>query len=149
MKRYVVAYGYAQTFELTEREASQLVVARESGAKIVKFDDRVLSVDFTWLVPQEEVEGIELDSGQLKLCENVAEWLSRDTNGLDWSYEPALDYSKKLMKRIGHDEVKKLWNDYANGVYPSPKKFLTEAKQTSNLEVSVDTSTMLDSRLLE
>src|SRR3990167_2253707 len=100
MKRYVVAYGYAQTFELTEQEASQLVVARESGAKIVKFDDRVLSVDFTWLVPQEEVEGIELDSGQLKLCENVAEWLSRDTNGLDWSYEPALDYSKKLMKRI-------------------------------------------------
>jgi len=144
MKTFVVAYGYQQTFELSEEEASQLVKAREGGAKIIKFNDRVLSVDFTWLVPKEELKQFEFDSVCLKLCENVAEWLSRDVNGLDWNYEGALKYSKKLMGRIGHGETKRLWDEFANGYIPSVKKFMSVAKQISELEDPIDTSHLLE-----
>lgn len=141
---YVVAYGYSQQFKLTKEQAQHLIRATEQGAKVVKFDNLVLSTNFSWIAPVELVDKKELDSKELALCEGIAEWLSRDANELSWSFEGALDYSKKLMKRVGYGEVRELWDIYANGAYPSVKRFLMEAKQVSDLEEPVNADHLLE-----
>lgn len=144
MRKYIVAYSYQDKFEIDEKEAAALITAKEQNMAGIRSGDKYLTTNFMWIMSKEEVEPVELDSAGLKLCENVADWLSRDVHELSWNYQSALDYSKKLMRRIGHQEVKKLWNTYANGSYPSAKKFLMEAKQASSLETPVDTSHLLE-----
>ena len=128
-KLYIVAYGYEDKFELTEQEAQKLIEAVEKGLKLIKFSNRVFSTNFSWIMPKEETRTINLNSRELELCEKIAEWLSRPINEMEWSYEQALSYSKKIMARIGLGEVEKLWKLDANGAYPSVKQFLIDAKQ--------------------
>ncbi|MEK6880058.1 MAG: hypothetical protein AABY22_10640, partial [Nanoarchaeota archaeon] len=115
----------------------------EQGLSGILSGVKYFSVNFLWIATKEEVEPVKLDSKALKLCEDVAEWLSRDINELGWPYEGALDYSKKLIRRIGFDEVKHLWDEFANGAYPNVKRFLMEAKQISNLEEPIDTNYLI------
>lgn len=133
-EKYVVAYGYSQTFYLTEKEAQALVAAREQEAKIVKFQNRVFSTNFTWIVPVSEVESDRLDEKELEMAEMVGKWLARPVHDLDFTPESAMRYAKKLVKRIGCGQVKRLWDVYANGAYPSAKKFLMEAKEISSIQ---------------
>lgn len=145
---YVVAYSYQDKFDLEEKEATALIAAKEQGMSGIRSGDKYLSTNFMWIMPKEETQTIELNSDELKLCEQIAEWLSRDINGLEWSTNSALKYSKKLIKRIGYDKVADLWHTYANGAYPSVRKFLNEAKQTSDLDEplqeSIETINLLD-----
>lgn len=126
---HVVAYGYNQRFYLTAAQAQALVAATEDGKKIVKFKDKVLSTNYSWIAPIEQVEKVDLNSKELAVAEQIAEWISRPVNNSDMSYLEALNYSKKLVKTQGIDKTNKLWNLYANGAYPSVKKFMIEAKQ--------------------
>lgn len=134
-KKYRVAYGYQQTFDLTEIEAQALTKAKEQGLDMAKFSDRVFSTNFTWLVPVSEVEYERLDEDELKMAEMVGKWLAKPVHDLDFTDESAMRYSKKLVKRIGVGLTKKLWDNYADCNYPSAKRFLTEAKEISTLEI--------------
>ena len=46
---YIVAYGYSQQFKLTKAQAGHLIKATEEGAKIVKFDNLILSTNYSWI----------------------------------------------------------------------------------------------------
>lgn len=144
---YIVAYGYSQQFKLTTQQAKDLIKATEKGSKIVRFDDLVLSTNYSWIAPQELTNVKELDSSELGFCEELAEWLSRDANELGWSLKSALDYSKKLYNRIGKDEVYRLWNDYALGSYPNVKRFLMEAKQSYSLDETGENIFLIESNI--
>src|SRR3990167_3346414 len=141
---YIVAYGYNQQFKLTQKQAQDLLKATEQGAKIVKFDDLILSTTYSWIAPADTVNPPELDSTELALCEDFAEWGSRPNQNMDWSEDQALVYIKHLMGRIGYGEVKILWKTYANGAYPSVKSFLRVAKEISNLETPIENDLMLE-----
>jgi len=131
---YIVAYGYQDKFELTEREAQELVRAAEEGAKLVKFSNRAFSTNFTWILPKGETQQQDLNSQEMLLAEKISEWLSRPINELDWSDQQSLSYAIKLIKRVGYSETKYLWDRDANGAYPSVKKFIMNAKQIDSAD---------------
>jgi len=105
---HVVAYGYNQRFYLTAAQAQALVAATEDGKKIVKFKDKVLSTNYSWIAPIEQVEKVDLNSKELAVAEQIAEWISRPVNNSDMSYLEALNYSKKLVKTQGIDKTNDL-----------------------------------------
>lgn len=125
---HVVAYGYNQKFYLTDKQAEALVAATEQGLKIVKFKDKILSTNYSWIAPIEQVEQVELNSKELAFAEQIAEWIARPVNNPNMNYHEALNYTKKLINDKGLAEVRKLWNVYANGAYPSVVRFFIAAK---------------------
>ncbi len=133
-KSYVVAYGYDQTFDLTENEAEALIAAREKGLSAIRLNRGSLSTAYSWVMPKWEVESERLNEEELKLAEMVGEWLARPVHDLDFTAKSAMRYSKKLVKRVGYGQTKRLWDFYANGAYPSAKKFLMEAKEISSIQ---------------
>lgn len=131
---YTIAYGYNQTFELSEKEAVAMIKAREQKAEIVKFGDKVLSTNFSWLVPSDQINPDRLSLEELHIVEKVSEWLSRDVHGLDFTKKTAMEYAKKTVKRIGSGQMIRLYNEYANGAYPNARRFLSEISQNNLLE---------------
>ena len=129
--KYVVAFGYSQTFRLTAEEAQAMVIAREKGAAVVKFGDRVFGTNFTWIVPAFEIDQDRLSIEELEVAEKVGHWLARPAHELNFSPEAALRYSKGLVKRVGSGQVKRLLDQHGNGAYPSAKRFLAEAKEAT------------------
>lgn len=125
---YVVCY-FNQRFTLTMKEAQLLMKATEEGAKIVKFDNKVLSTSFSWIVPEEQVVKVEITAKELALAEKIAEWIARPVNDSKMSYPEALNYSKKILANKGFEESLRLWNIHANGAYPSVTKFMLGAKE--------------------
>lgn len=133
-KTYIVAYGYDQTFNLTENEAEALITAREKGLSAIRLSRGSLSTAYSWVMPKWEVESERLNEEELKMAEMVGKWLARPVHDLDFTPESAMRYAKKTVKKIGCGQVKKLWDVYANGAYPSAKKFLMEARETSAIQ---------------
>lgn len=140
---YVVAYGYTDKFEISEKEAQALVTAKENDLKVVKFGDKVLSTNFTWIMPKDQVSGFNITGKQLLFAEQVAEWISRPVHEIDFDYDAALSYAKKIVSK-NEFEVRMLWDKHAESAYPSVKKFLSEAK-----EIEPQSSETFSTKLLE
>ena len=133
---YVVAFGYSQTFRVTAEEAQALVTARENGAAVVKFGDRVFATNFTWIVPAAEIDQERLSVEELQTAETVGKWLAQPAHDMAWGPEAAMRYSKRLVLRLGSGRVRQLLNLHGNGPYPSAKRFLSEAKEATGTMAS-------------
>ena len=127
-KNWIVCY-YGQTFALTDSQRVALLKARADGLDMVQIDELTLSTTFSWVAPVYEVEAERLSIEEVEWIKRVAKWLAKPVHDLGWDYEMASRYAKKLVKRVGAGQTKELWDKYAEGAYPSARKFLSEAKQ--------------------
>lgn len=111
---YTVAYGYSQSFQLTEVEAKALVRAAEEGAKICKFKDRVFSTNFSWLVPNSELEQVELSKNPVL----------NDPDFRRWKLEHSGRAAERLDRKYPTEKYQAAWDeandnvDYLKSIVP-------------------------------
>ena len=132
---WVIGY-YGAKLYLTDLQHKAFLDGIRNKLSIIEIDDLLLTVRFAYLVHTSELEADRLNDEEHKWAMIVAEWLSRPVNQLDMERSAAEKYSKKLVKRIGVAQVKKLWNRWAECAYPSPIKFMSGAKDMTSGELS-------------
>lgn len=131
---FVVAY-VGQSFDLTARQAELLMDAQEKGFRSVRFDEKMLTTSFLWIAPKEEVEGDRLSVEEEAIVGKIERWLSRPAHDLDMSSEQVHRYAVRVVKRIGSAKAIRNYERYANGAYPSARKFMTAVKEESGVGV--------------
>lgn len=127
VKTHIVDF-HGQRFYLTTAQAQELIRATNDGLKVVVIDDLVLSTSYAWIAPVEEVEGDRISIEEEEIIQKIGNWMLRPANDPTMDASQTWKYLVKVVKRIGSAQAYRLYDEYANGAYPSVPKFMSAVK---------------------
>lgn len=133
---FIVAYGYQDKFEIDEKLAHALIVAKKARQEGVEQRGRFYSTRYLWIMPVAEAGVLKIATvAQMKEAHEIARWLIMPIHELGWTEEAAIEYASKLVTRVDLKELRALDRTCGyDGTYPNPRRFMMEAKQLSGVE---------------